>query len=61
MLAFLLDIVEVAEVHHSYTVPSLPVINVNIFLQSHIGFTMAKAFQEMLVQFGLEEKVCLLL
>lgn len=58
MLAFLLDVKEVPEVC------SIVFIHLSIlicFFQSHTGATMANAFQEMLEEHGLTEKVNTLL
>lgn len=55
MLAFLLDIIEVAEVCVSKII--CLVSNANVILQSHTGAAMAKAFQDMLLRFELTDKV----
>jgi hypothetical protein len=57
MLAFLLDIIEVAEVcvHACMHMPKLTLL----LTQSHTGANLAAAFQAMLERFGLENKILL--
>jgi hypothetical protein len=54
MILFLLDIIEVAEVSIYFRHCSSFLI---IVMQSHTGEAMARAFQAMLEQFGLTQKV----
>lgn len=53
MLSFLLDIAELPEVRQMNTMKYILLT----FLQSHSGVAMANAFQSMLQQFGLSEKI----
>ena len=55
MISFLLDIVELPEVHSLLL--KYKIHNTDNFLQSHTGATMANAFQDMLNRFGLTEKI----
>jgi hypothetical protein len=55
MLSFLLDIAELPEVRDSHSITSY--ITTNTYFQSHTGVAMANAFQAMLEQFGLTEKI----
>lgn len=56
MLSFLLDIAEVAEVSR-LRLRLTKQRNTNPY-KSHTGAALAKAFQTMLEQFGLSDKVC---
>jgi hypothetical protein len=56
MLAFLLDIVEVAEVTCSH-LSWLHVLMFFFIYQSHFGPALAKAFQDMLSHFEITDKV----